>query len=442
MTSGWIRILPSFLRLRFENSPTLQRIVANASWLLGDRILRLGVGMLVGVWIARYLGPAQYGVLSYAQAFVALFMPLVTLGMDNIIVRDLVKDPHRRSEIFGTVFVLRLAFALGVLTMIFLIPLLTWPNDALMRSAVMIVACGLLFQSFEVIDLWFQSQVKSKYSVIAKNAAFVSVTAVRVLLLLFQAPVLAFVMATVVEAALGGLAMAVAFRRTGQSFAAWRFSKSTATTLLRECWPFLISHLAIMVYMRIDQVMLGGLSGAEQVGIYSAALRLSEVWYFIPMGIFSSTFPVIVMSKEEGETVYLKRLQKLMTATVAMAYAIAIPMTLVSTPMVKLLFGDAYAASGPVLAVHIWSGIGTFAGVIRDSWVLTESLGKFLLVITIVGAIINISLNYALIPPWGALGAAIATLVTYLFTAFAMPWLFHRTRPIAWVMLRSLVLLR
>lgn len=442
MTPGWIRVLPSFLRLRFENSPALQRIVANVSWLFGDRILRLGVGMLVGVWIARYLGPAQYGVLSYAVAFVALFMPLVTLGMDSIVVRDLVKDPHRRSEIVGTVFVLRLVFALGVSLMIFLISILMWPDDALMRSAVMIVACGLLFQSFEVIDLWFQSQVKSKYSVIAKSAAFVSVTAVRVLLLLFQAPVLAFVLATVVEAALGGLAMAVAFRRTGQSFAAWRFSKSTATMLLRECWPFLISGLAIMVYMRMDQVMLGGLSGAEQVGIYSAALRLSEVWYFIPMGIVSSAFPAIVMSKKESETVYLKRLQKLMTAMVAMAYAIAIPMTLVSTPLVKLLFGDAYAASGPVLAVHIWSGVGVFAAVTRESWVVTEDLGKFLVVVTIVGAIVNISLNYALIPSWGALGAAIATLVAYSFTAFAMPWLFRRMRPIARIMLRSLVLLR
>lgn len=398
--------------------------------------------MLVGVWIARYLGPAQYGVLSYAVAFVALFMPLVTLGMDSIIVRDLVKDPDRRSEIFGTVFVLRLVFAFGVLPMIFLISILMWPDDVLMRSAVMIVACGLLFQSFEVIDLWFQSQVRSKYSVIAKNAAFVSVTALRVLLLIFQAPVLAFVMATVVEAALGGLAMAVAYRRTGQSFAAWRFSKSTVTTLLRECWPFLISGLAVLVYMRIDQVMLGGLSGAEQVGIYSAALRLSEVWYFIPLGMVSSAFPAIVMSRKESETVYLKRLQKLMTAMVAMAYAIAIPMTLVSTPLVKLLFGDAYAASGPVLAVHIWSGVGVFASVTRESWTVTEGLGKFLVVITIVGAIVNISLNYALIPSCGALGAAIATLVAYSLTAFAMPWLFRRTRPIAKVMLRSLVLLR
>lgn len=442
MTSGWIRVLPSFLRLRFENSPTLQRIVANVSWLFGDRILRLGVGMLVGVWTARYLGPAQYSVLSYALAFVALFMPLVTLGMDSIVVRDLVKDPDRRGEIFGTVFVLRLVFALGVLTIIFSILLLTWPDDALMRSAVMIVACGLLFQSFEVIDLWFQSQVKSKYTVIAKNTAFVSVTPVRVLLLLFQAPVLAFVIATVVEAALGGLAMAVVYRRTGQRFTAWRFSRSTADALLRECWPFLISSLAIMVYMRIDQVMLGGLSGAGQVGIYSAALRLSEVWYFIPMGIVSSAFPAIVLSKKESEAVYLKRLQKLMTAMVAIAYAIAVPMTLVSTPLVKLLFGDAYAASGPVLAVHIWSGVSVFAGITRESWMVTEGLGRFLLAMTIVGAIVNITLNYALIPSWGALGAAIATLVAYSFTVFAMPWLFSRTRPIAKVMLRSLVLLR
>lgn len=172
-----------------------------------------------------------------------------------------------------------------------------------------------------------------------------------------------------------------------------------------------------MIYMKIDQIMLGQMIGDEAVGIYSAAVRISEVWYFVPMAIVSSVFPAILGAKERDEVLYYKRLQRLFDLLVWISVCVALPMTFLSTTIITLIFGVAYASAGPILAVHIWAGIFVFLGVASGQWFLAENRQGLSLQRSVLGMIVNIILNTALIPQFGALGAAWATVVSYAIAA-------------------------
>ena len=421
-------------------SPELRKIISNIGWLFADRVLRMGVGLIVTAWVARYLGPQQFGLFNYAGAFVSLFGVLATLGLDQIVVRDMVRDPSCKDETLGTAFVLKLSG--GILTIlvttgtIFLLR----PDDQLTHWLVGITAAGTIFDAFNTIDFWFQLQVKSKYTVIAKNTAFILITCLRIALLQMQAPLIAFAWALLAENALGAVGLAIAYKVKGQRLLAWRASLLRAKTLLKESWPLLLSGLAIMVYLRIDQIMLGQLADDKAVGIYSAATRISELWYYIPIAIVTSVTPSIVEAKKVGETLYYNKLQKLFNIMAVLAYMIALPMTFLSKYIVVIIFGQNYVAAGGVLSIHIWAALFVFFGWSKGIWIVAEGLTMFSLVATVSGAVMNILLNFWLLPIYRETGAAIATVISYAFVDYFMCMIYPPAQKIGWVMTKALTL--
>jgi PST family polysaccharide transporter len=421
-------------------SPELLKIISNIGWLFADRVLRMGVGLIVTAWVARYLGPQQFGLFNYATAFVSLFGVLATLGLDQIVVRDMVREPSCKNETLGTAFVLKLSG--GILTIlvttgtIFLLR----PDDQLTHWLVVITAAGTIFDAFNTIDFWFQLQVKSKYTVIAKNTAFILITLLRIALLQMQAPLIAFAWALLAENALGALGLAIAYKVQGQSLLAWRPSLLRAKTLLKESWPLLLSGLAIMVYLRIDQIMLGQLADDKAVGIYSAATKISELWYYIPIAIVTSVTPSIVEAKKVSETLYYNKLQKLFNLMAVIAYMIAIPMTFLSKYIVVMIFGQNYVASGGVLSIHIWAALFVFFGWSKGIWIVAEGLTMFSLVATTSGAVMNILLNFLLLPIYRETGAAIATVISYAFVDYFLCMIYPPTQRIGLVMTKALAL--
>jgi PST family polysaccharide transporter len=421
-------------------SPELLKIIRNIGWLFADRVLRMGVGLIVTAWVARYLGPQQFGLFNYATAFVSLFGVLATLGLDQIVVRDMVREPSCKDETLGTAFVLKLSG--GILTIlvttgtIFLLR----PDDQVTHWLVGITAAGTIFDAFNTIDFWFQLQVKSKYTVIAKNTAFILITLIRIALLQIQAPLIAFAWALLAENALGAVGLAIAYKVQGQSLLAWRSSLLRAKTLLKESWPLLLSGLAIMVYLRIDQIMLGQLADDKAVGIYSAATKISELWYYIPIAIVTSVTPSIVEAKKVSEELYYNKLQKLFNLMAVLAYMIAIPMTFLSKYIVVMIFGQNYVASGGVLAIHIWAALFVFFGWSKGIWIVAEGLTMFSLVATTSGAVMNILLNFLLLPIYRETGAAIATVISYAFVDYFLCMIYPPTQRIGWVMTKALTL--
>ena len=413
----------------------------NTSWLFGERVLRMVVGLFVGIWVARYLGPEQFGIFSYAQSFVGLFTVIATLGLDGIVVRELVKDENRKDELIGTAFWLKLFGALVVLIVLAVAVYFT-SNDSYTNSLVFIVASATIFQSFNVVDMYFQSKVLSKYIVYANVISLFISSIVKIALILNEAPLIAFAWVILFDSfilASGFIYFYLKNRRhseqpnrysvfdTESSFA-WKFNKSTAFSLLKDSWPLILSGIVISIYMKIDQVMIKEMMNAEAVGQYAAAVRLSEAWYFIPMVIASSLFPAIINAKKQSEELYYARLQKLYSLMVWLAIAIALPMTFLSDWVVHFLYGEQYNQAGSVLMIHIWAGVFVFLGVASGKWLLSENLQIFSTVNTSIGAIVNIWLNYILIPKIGVSGAAWATLISYFVAAYLCLLFFKKTR--------------
>jgi O-antigen/teichoic acid export membrane protein len=439
MNQGWTRYLPAVLRRKLKGRDYLQKVISNTGWQFADNILRMGVGLLVGIWVARYLGPKQFGLLSYALAIVALFTNFAALGLDDIVVRELVREPADRDETLGTAFLLKLlggtvAFAGAAGTILVL-----RPGDVLSHWLVWIIAAGTVFQAFNIIDFWFYSQVTAKYAVFARNAAFLICSLLKVLLILGDASLVAFAWVSLAEVVIGAAGVVVAYRARGCRFGPWHYRLARARSLLRDCWPLIFTGVAITIYLRIDQVMLGEMVGSREVGWYSVAVRMVEVWAFIPTAVYWSVFPGIVEAKAENEELFYGRLQQFYNSMALASYAIAIPVTLLAPWLVNTLYGSAYAPGGLMLAVLIWANLFTSLEMARGSLMMTMNWARLYLVIAALGAAMNIGFNYFLIPRYGGMGAVIASLVSYWFVAHGSCFLFKPLRKTGWMLTKALV---
>lgn len=397
-----------------KHSAELRKIVANTGWLFADKVLRMGVGLFVSVWVARYLGVEQFGTLNFASAFVTLFSTLSTLGLPSLVVRSLTHEPEKRNEILGTTFWLQLlGGVVGLLLSVSTI-LLFRREDPLTVSLVAILGSVGIFQAFDTIDLWFQSQVQSRYTVVAKNTAFLIFAVVKVVLIHMEAPLIAFALATVAEVALGAIGLIIFYRFQRNAIRQWTFNMSLAKTLLKESWPLILSGITIVLYLRIDQVMLGQMVDDTSVGIYSAAARLSEIWYFIPTTIMSSFSPSIYKAKnEQDENLYYRRIKQLLKILAIISIIIIMPIYFFSDKIIHLIYGNQFEGAANILTVHIWASLFVFSGVGASPWFIAENLSHLTFYRTFAGAITNVALNFFLIPICGGLGAAIATVVSY-----------------------------
>jgi len=410
---------------------SLRRIIANMGWLFVDNFVNIVAGLLVGAWVARYLGPAQYGIYNYALALVSLLIPLVVLGLKDIVIRNIVRTPEDKNEILGTVFVLKLAGSLLALGLAIGFGQITRQDDILTRWLVAILAGRFVFEALnQTLDCWFQSQVQARYTVWAKNIGLVLIALVKIVLILSDAPLIAFAWAALCQVFVFTVALAAFYRFNRETLFTWQISSLRAKRLLRNSWPLIISNLAIIVYMRIGQVMLGNMADEKTLGVYSAAARLSELWNFIPVAISTSVFPAIVHTREnQSDHVYRKRMQAFYDVMTGIAYAIVIPFALLAPTVIKILFGSDYAEAGLILRVHIWGFIFISLGVARSMWLIAEDMVLFSMLATILGALVNIGMNFLLIPRYGGLGVAWAVLISQAVSSYLSSAMSRRLWP-------------
>jgi len=411
-----------------QNHQGFLKYFKNTSWLFGEKILRMVVGLFVAIWVARYLGPEQFGLFSYAQAFVGLFTAIAGLGLDGIIVRELVKNPSKQAVLLGTAFYLKLIGALLALLAIAGAVTLS-QQDSLTTWLIFIIASATVFQSFNVIDFFFQAKVLSQYVVYANIISLFFSSLVKIGLILNNAPLIAFAWVVLFDSFVLACGFIYFFLKNSKfNIQNLTFNKSTAVNLLRDSWPLILSGIAIMIYVKIDQIMIKEMLNAEAVGQYAAAVRLSEAWYFIPVVIASSLFPAIINAKKASEEFYYARLQKLYDLMAWMAIAIALPMTFLSDWVVELLYGGQYNQAGGVLMIHIWAGVFVFLGVASGRWLLAENLQIYSTINTAVGAVMNIVLNYIFIKNYGIEGSAWATVIAYAFSGYLLLAVHSKTR--------------
>jgi len=301
-----------------------------------------------------------------------------------------------------------------------------------------ITAIGTIFQAFDTIDFWFQSKVRSKYTVYAKNCAYLVISGVKVVLIIAGAPLVAFAWAGLAETVIGSAGLVVAYRITGQSPLSWSVDFSLAKKLLKDSWPLIFSGTFVLVNMLIDKIMLGNLSSNAEVGMYSAATRLSELWYFIPMVIGASVMPSLVKERAENELSYQTKLQQTYNLMSGCSLALALPLTFLAPALVDLLYGSGYAASANMLSIHIWTGLFVFHVSIRTRSLMIEGLQTFIAVLSFFTMLFNIILNYALIPAYGGIGASSASLLSWMLCALVVPFFSRSTSGSVRMFLKSL----
>jgi len=400
----------------------------NTSWLFLEKVAKLIVGLFVGIWVARYLGPDQFGLFSYAQSFVGIFMVISTLGIDEILIRELVKDEHKRDVLLGTSFVIKMIGAILLFATLF-IALLFFDEDYLTQSLIYVVAFSSFFHTFFVIDSFFQAKVLSRFTVYANVISLVISAIVKILLIVNHFSLIYFALSITFDTAIIALGYLYYYKRNNLSIFKWQIDWGVAKHLLKNSWPLILSGIVVSIYMKIDQVMIKEMLDNESVGKYAVAVRLSEAWYFIPIVISASLFPSIINSKIYNPDQYTHRLQNLYNVMVWIAYLIAIPMTFLSDFIVEILYGKAYSGAGNILMIYIWASVFVFLGVSSGKWYLNENLQRLALYRTIVGLIINVVLNFYLIRLIGALGAAISTIVSQAGVGYVFDVFSSRTRP-------------
>lgn len=423
---------------RWRKRGLLRQVVANTSWQVGDKVLRLFLGLPVNVWMARYLGPADFGVLSFAIAFVALFTPISDLGLQAVVVRDLVRRQDDRFTIVASALVVRWIGA--VVAIATAIAGALWSAEAAATSVlcVVLISLSMLAQAWDVIDYDYQARMRPGRIVAVRAASFLLFSGIKVLLILNGARLEWFALTISAELGMAALLIWLSFNRQAPSFSLAHARTSEMVYLLRTCWPLAISSLSVILYMRIDQVMLGHLMDDRSVGVFSAAVRISEAWYFVPMAILAAVAPVLTRAYTESALDYQRKLLKVMRVMLWLGLAAAIGVTFCAQVLIEFLYGAQFAEAGPVLAVHTWAGVFVGMGVAAGPWYVNNGLLTYKMIQTGVGALANVALNLWLIPRQGALGAAVATIVSYALAGFLVNAVSGRTRPLFWLQVRSL----
>ncbi len=435
--SAW---LPPFLARRLAGRETLQRSIDNVSWLFVDQLVRMAAGLLVGVWIARYLGPEQYGWLSYATAVVGTVSAFTSLGLNAVVVRELVRTPAAIDRWMGAAFFLKsLGAGIGFLICVGVAWLQPMPA-APTRPLVIIVALGMLFQALDVFDLLFQAKGESRISAYVRIAACILASLGKVLLILGHASLPVIAAAGVLELALSAAGWLWAGAKSGQSIGRFHFDRDRARTLLRESWPLALSGLAIYTQAYADQLVLGAMLGGGELGQYAAAMRLVGAFAFVPMVVQTVAAPEITRAKRDDERLYLRRLHSLYRLMFGLFLCTALPLVAFGPWAARLLYGASYTGAAALLPWLAFRLFFTNLGVARSVFITNEGLFRFALLTAATGAALNVGLNLALVPLWGARGAIVSSFASFALTTFACEVFQPRARANLRLMARAVFL--
>ena len=417
-----------------------QKYFKNTGWLMLGKILSL----IVGIFIAKFLGPHDFGDLSFAVAFTAIIAAVGTLGLDSFIIREILHQPAKRDEVMGTAFWMRIGVSIFLVPASVLIYLffrsLADQQGAELTLVITFCASALFFKAFNIIDSYFQSQVRSKFVVQVQNICLIISSLIKISFVLLKLPLVYFAFALVLDGIMLSVGLVIIYHRENLQIKAWVFNTSRAKSLLNQSWPLILSAVMVTLYMQIDILMLKYFAGSTEAGIYSAAARISEAWYFIPVAIVTSVFPAIIHARKTDIARYQKRLQNLYDLLVAISLPVALIVSLGADTFIRLVYGEQFDGAGVMLSIHIWSGIFVFLGSASGQYLLAEGFTMISFYRTAIGAIANILLNLWLIPMYGGLGASAATLIAYFIATFSI-LLYSKTRQQGLMVLKSLFLI-
>lgn len=412
------------------------RVLKNAGWIIGCKIVQSLLNLIIGLITARYLGPSNYGVISYVASVVAFAMPLMQLGLKHTLVKEFVNSPDKEGAILGT------SLAINIISSLFcIIGSVTFVVVANAGEKETVLVCvlyslSLLFNATEMTQYWFQSKLLSKYPSIAALAAYVVVAAYKIYLLVSQKSVVWFALSNAIDYFLISIILIVLYQKLGTQRLSvdWRIGKE----LLSRSKYYIIPSLMVIIFQHTDRIMIKLMIDETETGFYSAAITCIGITGFVFTAILDSARPVILEGKEKNQEIYEKRVVQLYSIITCLSLAQSIGMTLLAKPIVLILYGAEYSKTAAILAVAVWYNTFGHYGSVRNIWILAEDKQKYLFGINVTGALANVLLNFCLIPVWGAVGAAVASVITQFFTNVIIGFIFKPIRRNNYLMLKGL----
>lgn len=423
-------------------SAGFKRYFTNTSWLLVDNAANLAIAFVVGIFIARYLGPTDYGLLNFAKTVAKFFSVTCALGLERIVIRNLLREENDHGRIMGTAWGLKATTSVAALAVLASVGFWIF-EDTRTYLLILCFTAVSIFESFVVVRYYFQSKVQSRLiSRMVLIKIMVSST-VKITLIYFQMPLIYFAFEALLEGIIGMIGYWIVFsQKADVPFSRWRFDKSYGRQLLKDAWPLLVSSFVVYIYMETDIIIIKYLLGSEAVGFYAVAARITTICYLGGTIICNSLFPAILQAKSRDEEMFRDRFTKLLRLLVLLSAAICAVVFIGAPFTIIWLFGESYAQAIPSLQVLILSIIFVYLGVAGSQWYIAHNMQKVLLTRTALGAAVNIILNVLLIPVYGILGAAVATLVAQVTASFLGNLLSARTRELFRLQLKALIFAR
>jgi O-antigen/teichoic acid export membrane protein len=392
--------------------------INNSIWILAEKASRIISGILVGVLVARFLGKEQFGIISYALSVISIFTVFSTLGLDGIVVRELITEKKKKYDIIGTTFWLRFIGSFLVVIASTYYSFMRDPSDR--TWIVFLVSIAVVFKSFSVIDFYFQSEVKGKFNAITQIITLIISAIVKLVLIYFEAPLSWFASMVMLEAILTAINQLIFYKQNQQEVNKWKFSLSEAKRLLSHSWPIIISAFMQMIYQQADKILIARyLQDMGMVGQYSAATRISEASFFIPVALSAALFPGIINNRE-NKPLQLKRLTQIYSLMIWSALIISIGGYLLGDWVIGFLYKDGFPLAPEIFKIHIWITIPVFFGTAWGSWLLALNKQKLITIYQVLVLIFILALEMYMIPKYGIKGAAYSVVFSYLLSLLAI----------------------
>lgn len=400
----------------------------NGFWIIFGKVLQMAIGFIINIFVTRFLGTTNYGSISYVASFISFFSTICGLGINAIIINQFVLHKDEQGEILGTSLTLKLIASIVSYGAFILLMFVIEQGDQTIIYLSIIQGTALFFSVFDCINFWYQYQLKSKRNAIIQLVAYLVVAVYRIILLVLKKSIYWFAVANALDLIVVAILLLVFYKiDKGPKFS---FSISAAKRILKQSYHFIISGLMIVIYAKIDTVMIGNMMSKADVGLYTLAVNLSAIFGVVPNAVIETFRPSIFEAKANGDQEGFVRKMKYLYFSVFWVSALyAIFITIFAKFVILLLYGAEFEGSVGALRVAVWYTLFSYIGTCKNVWLIAEGHQKYEKYFTIFGAITNVLLNYFLIQNMGIVGAALATVVTQFVTNFIALTLFKKTRP-------------
>ena len=403
------------------------REMINAGWIIGGRVLNKILAFIVGILTVNYLGPSNYGLISYAASYTTFFASLCSLGINSVIIKDFVEHPKEQGEAIGTSLLMRAVSSMLSIIMIAGIVLVADRGERTTLAVVILCSLGLLFQIFDTLNCWFQSRLESKYPSTVAIFSYALVSAIRIILLIQKRNVYWFAAAASVEYFVTTLFLVGIYIKKRGPAPAVSFRKGR--DLLSRSSSFIIAGLMVSIYASVDKLMLRHMMDDSAVGNYAIAVSLSTTWAFVLSAIIDSLSPGIMKVHQENREQYERKNRRLYAIVFYVSCAVSFVICLFAEPIIHILYRSAYEGAIVSLRIVVWYTAFSYLGVARNTWVVCENKQKYLTGLYAAAALLNVVMNAFLIPVWGGAGAALASLITQISTTMVIPLFIKDLRP-------------